>query len=144
MNYYFACWAKAFDFSSRARRSEYWFFALFNIIFSFLFGLVVGFVVAPASPELAGIVNIAYQIAVIFPALSVSVRRLHDTDHSGWWLLIILLPLVGALILLLWMVREGTPGPNKYGPNPKAPPGQGSEMENPPEEPGPKATIAKL
>lgn len=105
---------------------------------------MIGFVVVPASPELGGILNFAYKIAVIFPALSVSVRRLHDTDHSGWWLLIILLPIIGALILLLWMVREGTPGPNKYGPNPKSASVQGLEMESPPNEPGPKATIAKL
>lgn len=87
--------------------------------------------------------NIAYQIALIIPSLSVTVRRLHDTDHSGWWFFIILVPLIGGLIFLIWMVREGSPGANKYGPNPKAPSGPDLEMESLPDEPGPKAVIAK-
>jgi uncharacterized membrane protein YhaH (DUF805 family) len=60
-----------------------------------------------------------YGLAVLIPSIAVSVRRLHDTDRSGWWVLIVLVPIVGALVLLYFMVQDSKPGSNQYGPNPK-------------------------
>jgi uncharacterized membrane protein YhaH (DUF805 family) len=59
-------------------------------------------------------------LAVLLPGIAVSIRRLHDTDRSGWWLLIVLVPLVGAILLIVWYCTEGTRGPNRFGADPKA------------------------
>ena len=66
-----------------------------------------------------GILSGIYSLAVLIPSIAVSVRRLHDTNHSGWWLLINLLPLIGTIILVFFLVRDSQPGQNQYGPNPK-------------------------
>ena len=67
----------------------------------------------------AGLLNSVFSLVVLLPGLGVSVRRLHDTDHSGWWLLILLVPLVGVIVLLIFLVRDSQPGSNRFGPNPK-------------------------
>ncbi len=113
MNWYVEALKKYTVFTGRSQRSEYWFFTLFNIIISVVIGLVEGFVGSPS------ILGLLYTFAVLLPGLAVSVRRLHDTNHSGWWLLIALIPLVGAVILLIFMVTDSTPGENQYGVNPK-------------------------
>jgi len=114
MNYYLAVLKNYVGFSGRARRAEYWQFVLFNII-----ALVVCFVIdlAIGSPVLYYI----YLLAVLLPSLAVGARRLHDTDRSGWWLLLGLIPLIGGIVLLVFMCLEGTRGNNKYGADPKAP-----------------------
>ena len=72
-----------------------------------------------------------YSLASILPGLGVMVRRLHDTDHSGWWFWVGLIPIVGSIILLVLMVNDSTPGNNRFGPNPKAPnPGADEDEEN--------------
>jgi len=113
MSWYLEVLKKYAVFSGRARRKEYWFFSLFNLIIGFVLGVVEVLVGGP------GIVGMLYGLAVIIPALAVSVRRLHDTDRSGWWLLIALIPVVGAIVLLIFMVLDSSPGENQYGPNPK-------------------------
>jgi uncharacterized membrane protein YhaH (DUF805 family) len=113
MNWYLEVLKKYAVFSGRARRKEYWMFALFNIIISFVLGFIEGLAGGPGA--LAGI----YSLAVLIPSLAVSVRRLHDTDRSGWWLLIALIPLIGALVLLVFVVQDSQPGENQYGLNPK-------------------------
>ena len=100
-------------FSGRARRMEYWMFTLFNVIISFALGFIEGILGGP------GILGLIYGLAVLIPGIAVTIRRLHDTDRSGWWLLIIFVPIIGALVLLVFMILEGTPGENQYGPNPK-------------------------
>ena len=111
------CLSNYASFSGRAPRSEYWWFTLFyvlvlvgtTLIFSLLFG-----------PESA-ITNIVYLIAalaLLLPSLGVTVRRLHDTDRRGWWVLISLVPFVGALIMLYFLVSKGTDGPNRFGDDP--------------------------
>ena len=100
-------------FGGRARRREYWMFALFNLIIAF--GLAFVDVVAGT-----GVLSLLYGLGVFLPSLAVSVRRLHDVSKSGWWLLICLIPLIGALVLLYFAVSDGSPGENSYGPNPKA------------------------
>jgi uncharacterized membrane protein YhaH (DUF805 family) len=106
-------------FSGRARRKEYWMFVLFNLIFYwalFLIEKIVG--ISPGSSY--SILATIYSLAVLVPGLAVAVRRLHDTNRNGWWLLIALVPIVGAIILLVFLATDGQPGENQYGPNPKS------------------------
>lgn len=104
------------NFSGRAHRKEYWMFVLFNFIVAFGLGFIDGLI------ETGGVLGGLYNLAVLLPALGVSVRRLHDTNRSGWWLLISLIPIIGALVLLYFMVIEGDDGPNDYGALPPAEP----------------------
>lgn len=113
MNWYLDVLKKYAVCNGRARRKEYWMFVLFNAIITFILGFMEGIIGGP------GIVANIYALAVLFPSLAVSVRRLHDTGRSGWWLLISLVPLVGAIVLLVFMVQDSNPEENQYGPNPK-------------------------
>jgi len=99
-------------FRGRARRSEYWWFALFNFIVSLVASLVDRAIGAP-------ILQIIVGLALLVPSLAVGVRRLHDIDRSGWWLFLGLIPLVGAIILIVWFCKDSQPGQNTYGPSPK-------------------------
>lgn len=101
------------NFSGRARREEYWMFFLFNFLFSFVIGLVDGFI------GTGGILTLLYSLAIFLPSLAVSFRRLHDTGRSAWTVLLGLIPLVGGIILLVFMCSEGQKHDNKYGPDPK-------------------------
>ncbi len=112
MNYYIECWKKYVTFSGRARRKEYWMFVLFNILASIAVGVVDGILGTVMLGSL-------YSLAVLLPGLAVCVRRLHDTDRSGWWILISLIPIVGIIVLLVFMCLDSTPGENRFGPNPK-------------------------
>jgi uncharacterized membrane protein YhaH (DUF805 family) len=124
MNWYLEVLKKYAVFSGRARRMEFWMFVLFNFIVVFAFGVIdsllylVGIV-----QDLAGITyNVLcglYSLAVLIPGLAVSVRRLHDTNRSGWWYFINLIPVIGSIIFIIFAVQDGTPGSNQYGPNPK-------------------------
>jgi len=123
MNYYLEVLKKYAVFTGRAQRAEYWYFFLFHIIISFVLVILAML----ASPEgdvglLSGIILALYTLyfwVVLIPGIAVSVRRLHDTNHSGRWLFIILVPIIGVIVLLVFMVRDSQPGANKYGPNPK-------------------------
>lgn len=119
MNWYLEVLKKYAVFSGRARRKEYWFFVLFNIIISIVLAVIDG-VTGSFSPEAEmGLLGGIYTLAVLIPGIAVSVRRLHDTERSGWWLLIALVPLIGAIVLLVFMVQDSKPGQNQYGANPK-------------------------
>lgn len=113
MNWYLKVLKQYAVFSGRARRTEYWMFFLFNLIIVFVLGFVEALVGGP------GVIGTLYSLAVLIPSIAVSVRRLHDTDRSGWWLLIALIPLIGTIVLLVFMVQDGKPGQNQYGANPK-------------------------
>ena len=117
MNWYISALKRYFDFSGRARRKEYWFFTLFNILISV--GLALVDMAIGTFDEVSGygILSSIYLLAVLIPSIAVAVRRLHDTDRTGWWLLIGLIPLIGAIVLLVFMVLESKPD-NQYGPNP--------------------------
>lgn len=106
-------------FSGRARRKEYWMFTLFSLIASVLLTVLdVMFGTLDAASGW-GLLGFLYFLAVLLPGLAVSVRRLHDIDKSGWWLLLILIPIIGALVLLVFAIMEGTRGDNRFGPDPK-------------------------
>jgi uncharacterized membrane protein YhaH (DUF805 family) len=100
-------------FSGRARRSEYWYFALFNFIVSIITRVIDG--AAGVYPVITGLVS----LALLLPGIAVGIRRLHDTGRSGWWLLLALIPIIGAIILIVWFCGDSQPD-NEYGPNPKS------------------------
>lgn len=101
-------------FSGRARRKEYWMFALFNIIVGIVL-IIIDYIIGTYF-ALYGL----YCLGIILPSLAVSVRRLHDVNKSGWWIFISLIPLIGGIWLLVLFVTDGTAGDNQYGPSPKA------------------------
>ena len=116
------------EFSGRSRRKEYWMFFLLNLLIGLVvWGLLLATFVAGMSEEAMTVVMtpvfILYglvALAFIIPGLAVTVRRLHDTDRSGWNILLGLIPIVGVILLLVFYCTEGTPGPNRFGPDPKA------------------------
>ena len=114
MNWYLEVFKKYTVVSGRARRKEYWMFVLFNIIIAIAIGFVEGLVGSP------GIIGMIYCLAVLVPSVAVSVRRLHDTGRSGWWVLVAFVPLIGAIVLIVFMVLDGQEDENEYGPNPKS------------------------
>ncbi|MBV1932283.1 MAG: DUF805 domain-containing protein [Porticoccaceae bacterium] len=113
MNWYLEVLKNYAVFTGRARRTEYWMFVLFNVIIILAIAFIEGMLGS------IGVVGMTYSLAVLIPSIAVGVRRLHDTDRSGWWLLIGLVPLIGAIVLIVFMVLDSSPGQNQYGPNPK-------------------------
>jgi len=112
MNYYLDVLKKYAVFSGRAQRKEFWMFSLISTIVGFVLLVIDG---ALGMELLSGI----YLLAIILPMLGLSIRRLHDTGRSGWWLLISIIPLIGAITLLVFYCLDSTPEENKYGSNPK-------------------------
>ena len=107
-------------FYGRARRAEYWFFVLFNILISIALGVVDGLTGTLNPMTGIGLLGGVYAIAVIVPGMAVTVRRLHDTGRSGWWVLLALIPIIGGLVLLYFLVLDSDPGSNDYGDCPKS------------------------
>ena len=106
-------------FSGRSRRMEYWYFALFVILISIALSIIDGLIGTYPRTMGAGLLSSIFSLAVLIPSIAVTVRRLHDIDRSGWWVLISLVPLIGWIFLLVFTVQHSTPGTNRYGPNPK-------------------------
>jgi uncharacterized membrane protein YhaH (DUF805 family) len=104
-------------FSGRAGRPEYWWFALASAIISLLLTILVGVAISGAAGQ--GI-SALYSLAVLLPTIGVGIRRLHDTNHSGWWMLIGLIPVVGWIWVIILYASRGNEGPNRYGPPPGA------------------------
>lgn len=110
-------------FSGRACRSEYWWFTLATMLINIavrILLVVVSFVATPLT-LIVSLIGVVIGLGLFLPSLSVCVRRLHDKDKSGWWLLLGLIPLIGAIVLLVWFCQRGTIGPNRFGPDPLAP-----------------------
>ena len=103
------------DFDGRADRPEFWWFALINLIISVVIWSVGIALFGFATGEFLAIV---YGLATLLPSLGVQIRRLHDTNKSGWWIVVSLVPFVGGIILIVLLAIAGTPGPNRYGPQP--------------------------
>ncbi|MFP5221130.1 MAG: DUF805 domain-containing protein [Acidobacteriota bacterium] len=106
-------------FSGRARRKEYWFFVLFNLLAGMALGFVDGLAGTYNESSGYGLLSTIYLAATFLPALAVTVRRYHDTNRSGWWVLIWLVPLVGIVVHLVFALKDSQPGSNQYGQNPK-------------------------
>ena len=115
------CMSKFVTFRGRASRSEYWYFYLFCVLCiagAVILDLALGTDVQDEDGAFAG--GLAFWLTVLvlmLPLLSVLIRRLHDTDRSGWWYWIGLIPLVGAILLLVWTCTRGTSGTNRFGPD---------------------------
>lgn len=106
------------NFSGRARRSEYWYFVLFNLIVGVVLGIAGA--VLGCSESTINIISVMYSVAVLLPCLALCWRRLHDIGKSGACWFLIFVPLVGAIILVIWFLKDSQPGENQYGPDPKA------------------------
>ena len=123
------------DFTGRARRTEFWLFALLVFLIEIVFmallsavggsALMMGDPAATATVPMTGatsavlLAHLAVMLALLIPSLAVTFRRLHDTNRRGWWILIGLIPLIGAVVLFIFYLLDGTPGPNRFGPDPK-------------------------
>ena len=119
MNWYLKVLKQYADFSGRARRKEYWMFVLFNMIFAIV-AMILDNILGIAIEDVGyGPLYGLYVLAILIPGLAVVVRRLHDVGKSGWMILIALIPLIGAIWLLVLMVTDSNPGENEYGQNPK-------------------------
>jgi uncharacterized membrane protein YhaH (DUF805 family) len=108
-------------FDGRAGRAEFWWYALANIVLNIAVWILVGigFAIATGLGVVLIVLAAALYLALIVPSIAVAIRRLHDTDKSGWYLLIGLIPFVGYIILIVFYVLEGTAGPNQYGAGPE-------------------------
>ena len=106
-NWYVEVLKKYAAFDGRARREEFWIFALVNLVVMIVLSLVSSFI------------SMIYSFAVLLPNLAVGARRLHDTSRSGWWQLLWFIPIIGWIVVIVFLVQDSEPGENEYGPNPK-------------------------
>ena len=122
MKYYLSALRNYANFSGRARRGEYWYFVLFNLLFGLgilFLGTLFGMLFSPALATVFSMLYLAYAIFALVPGVAVTVRRLHDTNRSGWLILISLIPLIGSILLLVWLATDSEWGDNQYGKYPK-------------------------
>ena len=121
MNWFIEVLTKKYaEFSGRAQRAEYWYFILFYLLIYIGVTIIDRILGTYSSTAGVGLLQTLFSLGVLIPSIAVGVRRLHDTDRSGWWVLIAFVPLIGAIVLLIFTVQEGTAGDNQYGPNPKS------------------------
>lgn len=116
MKWYLQVLKKYAVFTGRASRAEFWWFVLFNIIVAIILR-IIDRVAGTTTDAGVGIVGSIYSLAVLIPSIAVAVRRLHDTNKSGWFYLLVL-TCVGVIVLIVFWAQEGTPGDNTYGPKP--------------------------
>ena len=120
MNYFIDCLTKKYAcFSGRARRQEYWLFVLFNAIAGIIINVIGGVLAGATGVDAFAFLGAIYNLAVLIPGFAVFFRRLHDTGRSGWWWLILFIPIVGVIVILVFCCLDSQPGENQYGPNPK-------------------------
>lgn len=127
MEWYLTPWKKFADFAGRARRREYWFFALGNFVIAIVLSFVERSMGLANAEYGAGALVGLFSLAVLIPGIAVTIRRLHDTNRSGWWILLGLIP-IANLVLLVFMLLDGTAGSNDYGSDPK---GRGAAVAEP-------------
>ncbi len=107
-------------FGGRARRKEYWMFSIVAFLISFVLGLADR-ATGSVSKQGIGLLGLLANLFFLIPSLAVLVRRLHDTDRSAWWLLLTIIPFLGWLILLIFILLDSQPGENRFGQCPKQP-----------------------
>jgi len=108
------CLEKYATFTGRAQRSELWWFVLFNFVGSIILNVVDTAILG--MPAL----SVLWSLGLLIPGIAVAVRRMHDLDKSGWWIFIVLIPLIGIILYIYWFVQRGTIGANRFGPDPLA------------------------
>ena len=116
--------SKYADFSGRATRSEYWYFYLFNSLVGMVYYIAFFAMLGSGSRDSSAagylsVMIIIYALVMTIPSLAVTVRRLHDTGHSGWWIFLNLIPVIGSIVLFIWFITDSDPDTNEYGDNPK-------------------------
>lgn len=119
MNWYLEVLRKYAVFNGRSRRKEYWYYFLINFLIITVLLLIdnqLGWINKEAG---MGVLSGIYALAVLIPGIAVAVRRLHDSNRTGWWVLIALIPIIGPIILIFLLIQDSTPGDNRFGPNPK-------------------------
>ena len=119
MNWYLHVLKNYATFSGRARRKEYWMFFLISALISIVLTLLDILLGTYSVEYEAGFFSGLYSLLVLIPGIAVGVRRLHDTNRSGWWILISLIPIIGVLVLFVFMCLDSQPGTNRFGVNPK-------------------------
>ena len=120
MNWYLEALKKYAVFSGRSQRKEYWYYSLFYAVLYIGLGIFDVMIGTFSASTGAGFFSGIYGLVHFIPNISVSVRRLHDTNRSGWWLLIALVPLVGIIVLIFFLASDSTAGENNFGSNPKS------------------------
>lgn len=119
MNWYLEVLRKYAQFDGRSRRKEYWLFVLVNMVVSFLLTFIDRFT-GTFDPGIGlGLLSGIYALAVFIPAIAVACRRLHDTGRTAWWLLILVVPLIGWVVLVVFFVQDSQEEENQYGISPK-------------------------
>ena len=119
MEWYLKPWKKFVDFSGRARRKEYWIFTLINVIIASIITAIFPAATTSGGMVQPSVVSSIFSLVILLPSLAVAVRRLHDTNRNGWLILIALIPLVGWILVLVWLCTDSNQGENDYGPDPK-------------------------
>ncbi|MGF1741445.1 DUF805 domain-containing protein [Vibrio profundum] len=119
MNWYLLVLSKYTVFGGRARRKEYWYFTLVHAIVSICLTFLDEHFRLYVDESPQGILSTLYLLLVFLPMLAVTIRRLHDSNRTGWWFFIMLVPIIGPLVLLYFLVQPSNDGTNQYGPNPK-------------------------
>lgn len=105
------CSSKYTTFSGRAARPEYWYWVLFTVIAGIVF-IVIQYAISVTGGQ---VLSWIFDLATIIPSIAVAARRLHDTDRSGWWQLLVLIPIIGWILLLVWFCQPGTQDTNRFG-----------------------------
>lgn len=118
MNWYIEGFKRYFDFVGRSRRKEYWYFSLISLLVSLILGFSDIFVGIYNEEYGVGLLGSIYGLAALIPSFSVTFRRLHDIGRSAWWILILLIPLIGWIIFIIFMAQDSKEE-NKYGISPK-------------------------
>ncbi|MEZ5494833.1 MAG: DUF805 domain-containing protein [Pseudomonadales bacterium] len=113
MEHFTAAVQQYVNFEGRNTRTQYWMYILFYFIFYVVCAVVDGVLGMQ-------LLTILFSLALLLPSIAAATRRLHDTGRSGWWQLIVLIPLIGAIVLIVFLAQDTHPGDNQYGPNPKA------------------------
>ena len=110
------CFSKYASWKGRASRSEYWYFQLLGPIFTIPLAILAAAV--PAQATAFNAISTVITLGLFLPGLAVFVRRLHDTNRSGWWFWLLVVPVIGWILVLVWFCTKGTAGDNQYGPDP--------------------------
>jgi len=114
-----SCFSKYVTFSGRAPRSEFWWYVLFVFIGSIVFSILDATMFS-SGMQSVGFLGLLWTLVTLLPSISVAVRRLHDTNRSGWWYWLFLVPLIGFIILIIWFASVGSSGSNRFGHDPLA------------------------
>ncbi|QJR81265.1 DUF805 domain-containing protein [Alteromonas pelagimontana] len=119
MNWYLLALSKYAVVSGRSRRKEYWMFVLINLLINVVLMLVDRMTNLYSESWEVGLLSGVYSLFVLIPSVTLMIRRLHDSGRSGWWFLLVLLPVIGTIMLFIFAILDSSPGANEYGPNPK-------------------------